>query len=416
MKRKVMVSCLALTLSAAVLAGCGGSGSSSGSSSSAAPAEEETKEEAATEEVTEEAAAENTADAAETIEGVDDMYLVVADGQNPTHACNKFLGTPWLERVNELSGGAITYDLFTGGELVPLGNEIAALEQGTCDVTMSIIPGYYPALFPMSSVANLPVAMVDETIASYAWLDMMNSDKVLKDGKTFYQLEYEDNNLKIFANTMSSPYQIIGKGEVWDSVDDFSEKWRIRAGSTAQQLMSTNLGLAQVSCTATECADNMSRNAMEGLYGTADWMSYGYHEAADWVIDGVMGPGQVYIGISLDKWNSWTPEQQECFEKAYSDLIDSAIAARPEDYKAAWDDLENRVGAKHLYLSDLNQEVQDYISAAAVKTWYDWIDTIEEQGAPGKEAAILWRDCLVAHGGQVFEELNDLESYVPGSR
>lgn len=390
---KKMISCLlvGMVTAAMLLSGCGNSSASAGNTKS-------------------------TGDAANNSSSTTQMHLIAAAGTGATHALQGGFYDPVMQHLEEATGGAVTYDMYTGGELVAMTKEIDSLRQNTCDIALSLIPMYDSARFPLTAVHMLPVNYIDEKVASEAWKAVCDSDVTLGDtGKTYMQLEGDDNSLKLFVCPLTASYNLCMHNTTLESLGDFNADVRVRTGSTASEIFTENLGLSHLSIPGTECYDALSKNSMEGIMMPADWIDLGITELLDTVYDIYGGTAVTYIAIDLDKWNSWPEDVQKAFEESIDACWESGIEARSQVYDNAWKALEDE-GGKRITLADLPQDVQDKYAEATVATWYDWIDSVEADGHPGKDIAILWRDELVKAGGQVPEELMSLEDYTPNAK
>ena len=80
--------------------------------------------------------------------GVEPITIVASSALSTTHCCWEGFYQPFMERVEELSGGLVTFEYYVGAELVDGGKEYDALRDGVCDVAMPLTPVYDTSRFP----------------------------------------------------------------------------------------------------------------------------------------------------------------------------------------------------------------------------------------------------------------------------
>lgn len=318
-------------------------------------------------------------------------------------------GAPLLEIVGEQSDD-VEFELFTGGELVETEDDLESLNSGTIDIAMALSPTLDAQRFPYSGVISLPLLDSNAHIAAEAVEKLVESDVEIMDGKTFYELEFEDKGLKAFPVHPTETYLISTAKQKLEKADDFNESIRIRVSSSVHETLVTELGLTPQGLPATEIYDAMSRGALDGaLFSVPDWPSYGIDEASNFAISGLsLGHFPMFLTMTEDTWDSFSEDTQSLFETEASNLIKSAPDFYADDVEEILSSFEER-GAELVELSTMDADVQTKIDEALLNTWTLWIDDMEERGHAGKEIALLWRDLIVDAGGVVPEEVMNLE-------
>lgn len=345
--------------------------------------------------------------------GIDPIHLTTSTGLPGTMYYNEWYFRPFLDYVGELTDGAVTYDHFTDGELVALTAEYDAIRQNQIDVAMSLTAMYDPGRFPLCSVGMLPVIESTPRQASKANLLLYKSD-VLLDGKTYYDREFTDNGIVGWVSpAFGGQYFAMRKGLSIDSPSDFNAL-RMRSSAVSVEVTLKELGSTPVSMSATDIYDALSRGALDGIVFPPDWEAYGMGELLGDVIDANMGIASTtsWIAVTTEKWNSWPKEVQDAFNAAFEKCYEEGIAGTEANVQMNRDAVTNN-GGRLLTIADLPQDVQDYINEAYANAWYAWIDDTEANGHPGKETALLWRDCLIEAGIKVPAPIMDLENYTP---
>lgn len=348
-------------------------------------------------------------DSSSSSSGGDAKSLRAASSYPTTDRSIGAFGQPLLEFIGEESD-EVKFELFTGGELVETEDDLESLSSGTIDVAMALSPTLDPERFPYSGVISLPLLESNGHIAAEAVKNLVESDVEIADGKTFYQLEFEDKDLKAFPVHPTETYLISTGKQKLESVDDFAKSVRIRVSSSVHETLVTQLGLTPQSLPATEIYDAMSRGALDGaLFSVPDWPSYGIDEASNFAISGLsLGHFPMFLTMNQSTWDSFSDDTQSLFEDKAAELIKSAPELYAQDVEEILGAFEER-GADLVELSTMDQAVQDKIDEALLNTWNVWIEDMEDRGFAGKEIALLWRDLVVDAGGVVPEEVMDLE-------
>lgn len=338
------------------------------------------------------------------------VKLRASSGVPDKHFWHRGFFEPLTTAIEEESNGEVTFDLFTAGELVGLGNEFDALTSGSIDVALTLMPPYDPQRFPYSEVVMLPLLDSDATIAAKAMANMMKSDREIKDGKTYYQLEFEDKGLVAFANPATEPYVLSTTKQKFESVKDFSPAIRVRTASRVHEILAKELGITGQSMPITDAYDALSRNALDGIiYNAPDWIAFGLDELIKHSITGVnLGHFVGHTAMTQKTWDSLSPEAQKLFEdKAYEFIHKGAELTKSETAENVASNKEK--GGELTHFNDLNPDVKDHLENAVVTAWKDWIADLEGQGHAGKEMALLWRDMLVEAGAVLPQAVLDLK-------
>ncbi|MGM0900360.1 MAG: TRAP transporter substrate-binding protein DctP [Bacillota bacterium] len=337
------------------------------------------------------------------------IKLRVTSALAPTHGQWEGFFVPWMDQVMEESDGRVEFVTFTSGELVEAGNELDALNEGTVDIAAPLLPIYDPQRFPLSEVSMLPLTSSDPIIAGRAYNKLVTSDHKFSNGKTFQEMEYGEHGLKAFGPTISQEYSISTTGLEFNSTTDL-KKAKLRTPSRIHEIYSKHVGINSVTMPTFDLFDAMSRGAIDGSYlFIADWTGYGFQDLFKYTVQGInLGHFGSVLAMTEEKWNSIPEDIQQIMIKAMDDHRDAGSQLWI-DRSAEIIESTKAEGAKFVQLEDVNPEVKQTLEDGLVKTWHDFIDLLEEQGEPGKEVAILWRDYIIEEGGTVPEEVMDLK-------
>lgn len=337
------------------------------------------------------------------------LKLRASSGVPDKHFWHRGLFEPLTTTVSEETDGQVQFEVFTAGELVSLGNEMDALTSGSIDVALTLMPPYDPQRFPYSEVVMLPLLESDAVIAAEAMGKLMKSDQEIKDGKTYYELEYTDKGLVAFSTPVTEPYLFSTTKHKFDNVGEFNKAIRVRTASRVHEMLAKELGITGQSMPITDAYDALSRNALDGIiYNSPDWIAFGLDELIKYSITGVnFGHFAGATAMKESTWNKMTEEQQKIFtEKADEYLMTGSQLTNSE---TAENIAANEAkGGEMLPFDQLDPEVQKHLETAIVNVWKVWIDDLESQGHAGTEIALLWRDLLVEAGAQLPTEILEL--------
>lgn len=342
-------------------------------------------------------------------EGDDEaITLRVGSGLSEQHAW--WVGTmvPWMDKVEELTDGQVTFETFTGGELVEIPDEVDAVQNGTIDIGL-LAPIYLPDQFPMAEVTMLPISHSDAVIASKAWDALLKSEEELADGKTFYDSQFGDKGLKVWTVPTTAEYAISTTGKELDSVAAV-EGMSLRTPSRIHENYASKIGADSVTIPAVEMFDALSRGAFDGsFYSVPDWSGYGFQDLFKYTLTDInFGHFNGLIGMTEATWDGLPADVQEAMEQAHEEVYEAGAEewiGRGEEMIA----YNEGKGGKFVSFDEIDPAVQEHLLQGVEDTWTDYIELLEEDGLPGKDVALLWRDLLVEAGGEVPPGIAELE-------
>jgi TRAP-type C4-dicarboxylate transport system substrate-binding protein len=337
------------------------------------------------------------------------ITLRISTGLSAQHAWWEGMTVPWMERVEELTDGQVEFTAFTGGELVETPDEHDALMEGTVDVALTL-PAYLPGRFPFSEVTMLPIESSNAEIAGEAWKAMLESEEELADGKTFFEMEYEDAGFTGFAMAPTAEYVISTTGQSIESVSDV-EGMSLRTPSRITEMYAANIGVNSVTIPAVEMFDALSRGAFDGsFYSVPDWTGYGFQDLFMYTLEDLaLGHFSGLLAMTQETWDDLPENVQDAMAQAHEDVfMDEGVRE--------WIDRTDEVreynleqGGEFASFNDLDPEVQDHFLDGIETTWEEFIELLEADGLPGREVVLMWRDHLVEAGGEVPDGIAEME-------
>ena len=295
----------------------------------------------------------------------------------------------------------LSFTRFYGGELTAIGRELDALQAGAADVVSPLLAPYIAGAFPLTDITQLPVYGTDSPAITRAFQKLLDSDEVLKDGKTFYQYEIEPKGIRVWALGASAAYAISTTGRSIDAPADF-QGLPIRAGAALQTMTLENLGVNPVTMPAAQAYEALSRRTLEGiLLSVGDWRSYSLEDMLTFTIDGVaLGHWESYKAISDASWDRLDADQQAAFDRnARATAL--ATADYIENQEREVRELASSKGARFIDIAEMSPEMQAHIADASLATWRQWIERTEAAGHPARAAAVIWARLVQEEGGEL---------------
>lgn len=353
------------------------------------------------------------ADAGSSDSGEEKIVLKAGTNLPTKHMMMESMIIPLLERIEEESGGRVEFEVYDSETLVRGGEELEALRSGTIDIAVPLYDVYDPSRFPFAELPLLPVTSASQEVFSKAMSILSQDEEPYNDGKTHAERLYGEQGLVAWPYVAGRSYTIGTNG---DSIKSLAElqALQIRIPSTVHEIFANNLGASPARISANEAYDAFSRGTLDaGFTPIIDWDSYGLDEVFTYVIDGIdAGSWPSSIAMTKEKFESLPEDIQEIFNNAITEMLN--LENNPELAEANIQ-LEEEIMGRFFdkggimeHLSELDPAIQEKVDQAISQTWFDWIDSLEAEGHPAKEAAIKWRDAILEAGGDVPEAVKEL--------
>lgn len=337
------------------------------------------------------------------------IVLTLSSGLSTANGWWEGYFKPWMEKVEERTDGRVEFEFYANQELIPINEELQALNNGTIDIAAPLWSQYDPNRFPLSEVTMLPLLESDTMLATKAYAELVKSDRELAEGKTFVELEYGEKGLKVFATPTTAEYVISTKDFPLTTAEDF-QSLSLRSPTRVHEIFASNVKINSISMPSTEMFDAINRGAFHGsFFSVADWSGYGMQDVFNYTFEGVnLGHYAGMWAMKEEVWNTIPEDIQKIMEDtSYEQILEGAqlwIDRGDETRKVAMES-----DAIFETMDDVDEDAQQLLVKGIGDTWHDWIEGLEKSGMPGKEMAILWRDLIVEQGGTVPDEIMELE-------
>lgn len=244
--------------------------------------------------------------------------LVYGSWFGASHPINTLALEPYLDMVEEATGGSVTWDFVPGSQLATGAGTPAAVADGLMDAGLVMAP-YQPRMLPATNLIFSHSLIGDDYLAS---VGAMNETLML--GCPQCQAEFEANNAVGFAGYGTAPYLLMCRGEPRTLEDLAGLKIR---GSGGGMSIIEIMGGTPVSMTGNEFPTAMERGTLDCVLGTVYWLtSFGLMDMTKTVIDAPLGMGgpPVLMYVNRDAWASLTPEERAAHIRLAPDLVERA--------------------------------------------------------------------------------------------
>lgn len=335
MKKKVLslILVVALLASLGLMSACGTTGTPAASSSSAAPSSAAPSSEAP-------ASAAPSSAAPSAVEPLEIRFSSTfqeaeTGGQILKH---------FIDKVSELSGGAITVKMSWGGTLFPSQEELDAVADGSVNM---VALGHMPHLGTLTYL-NFPSFAPGGTKEAVDYFQTLMFD----DPETSKLIQDEASSLGIkYLNV------IAGGANAFCSKNSFTDIASLAKGSTSfgnfDAALFEMLGFKVTVIAPPDVYDALNRGLIDATQmGFAPMVSLSWYEVAPyWALDGTYAAGNFFT-VNLEWWDALTEAQQKAIQDAATDtqaysetLYDDAIAADIAK-------IEEKTGNKFVVFSD----------------------------------------------------------------
>ena len=366
MKFKKLLAALLAVMMVASMAACGSDAASSTTAASAeAPAAEATEAPAAEATAapaedaagsTEEAAApaeeaagsteEAQAERPESIE-CDPLTIDFSTVYNETETGGQII-KHFEEYISNLTGGAITMNIFWGGTLFSDAEALDGVNSGAVNMTAL---GHMPHLATLNYLA-FPGFAPGGTKAALDYFDTL----MFKDPETsaLIQQEAADNGI-IYLNVLA------GGANAFCTTYEFTDLDSMISGSKSFGNMDAaifeKLGFQVTSVGPGDCYDALQRGLIDSTQmGLAPMVSMGWEEVASyWALDGTYSAGNMFTA-NLEWWNGLTDAQRQAIQQACDEVEEYSAGIYDDSIASDCATIEEKTGHKMVELSDADIE------------------------------------------------------------
>lgn len=310
--------------------------------------------------------------------------LRVADSFPATNIMSRLGISVWMERVKELSGGAVDFQYFPAQQLGKATDMLRLVQTGVADITF-VAPGYVSDRLPLSEVAALPGMFGSSCEGTRAYW------QIAKPGSILDREEYAPNSIRpLFAVTLS-PYQIFTSARDITSIKDIAGL-KIRSGGGIGDLVIQSLGATPIKMAGTDAREALQRGTVDGTLSPFTGLKpYDFTPYAQrGTMGGAFGSFVVSYMINNGKWEELSEEIRLAMTRAGEELNESLCAAVDQESVEVAEELK-AAGAVYLQFSE--QDAAD-LAKAVENLNADWSKALAARGRPGPEVIEAYQQAL----------------------
>ena len=297
--------------------------------------------------------------------------LRIGDWQSTTHIVSVEGTTYWMSKVEEATGGDITFEHFPAQQAAKANALLDAVKNGILDAAL-VGPSYHSELMPLNSVIGLP-GLYGSASEGTGILQEMIAEGPLRDELTAAGV------VPIFAFPLP-PYQVLAKKRLgapsdWEGLD-------IRTSGSTQALTARSLGGVGISMPGPEIYTAMERGRLDGiLFPLASVPAYKLNEVVSNIsTNGSFGGYSFVVVVNEDVWGGLSDANKAA-------MIDAGKAAAANVAKAQDDSIEGLLAewrAAGIDAYSLTDEEQAAINSALTAVSDDWLGRMSDKGDAAK--------------------------------
>jgi TRAP-type C4-dicarboxylate transport system substrate-binding protein len=247
--------------------------------------------------------------------------LIVTTNLPPVHWASTQGGEPFMKCVKEATKNEIDFSYFPSGQIASFTKSLDAVNDGLAQVSYIVVSAQSDKL-PLNNITMLPE--MGNTVG-----EMTRAYRKALDGNGLLMQEYTKNRIKPLLVNMFPPYQIVSRGEPFDTPDKMRGK-KIASGGGSQVITLKELGTNPVELVPGDWYLAMQQGTIDGLMiALASVKPYKLEEVAKSVSsDASFGSAAGVWSIDLAVWNRLAPPHQkalaDCGTKVEGELAQYA--------------------------------------------------------------------------------------------
>jgi TRAP-type transport system periplasmic protein len=301
-----------------------------------------------------------------------DVTLVLGHPFPAEHPMAVNMIAPWIEEVEERTGGTVTFDVQPGGAITDADAAYENAAAGVIDMGWAL-HGYTPGRFPITQIIELPFEFESAEQATEVLWDLYEE---------FPALQEEMDDVELLALWTHDIGDLFTVDQPVESMDDM-EGLTLRAPGPLSNTLIDSLGGDPVGMPAGELYDALERGVIDGLMiANSGISSFSLDEVVNYATLGNFYVASQFVAMNPGSWEQLSPEQQQVIEDTSGREL-SLTGARA--YDEIFEDLQASYEDMGIEVTELDEDELDDWRAATEEVPQQWIDDAEDEGAPGQE-------------------------------
>jgi TRAP-type transport system periplasmic protein len=305
---------------------------------------------------------------------------------------------PFVEEVEEASGGSINFELYPDAQLAPGEAAFESLNTGILDMSTAY-GAHLQEELPLNQVWSLPLEMSAHQYANAIWRTLHGENPLAQ--------EFENSNVLPVMTFVSPLYEFSTGSKPVEGIDDL-QGLRFRSPSNVYNDLLASVGVNPTEIASTETFEALDRGTVDGtIYNFAAWESGSLNEVLHHSTDGVpVGTGGLSsVVISQSMWDRLSEEQRNIIKEAGREasmgLMDYSVESNTEAK-------EKFVKEGSLKVYEWSQEDLDEFKThidSAVESW------VSKAGSAGLDGTAALETARTAGEEAEAEGVENMPSY-----
>lgn len=319
------------------------------------------------------------------------IELRVGDSLPPDHIITRYLTLPWIEKVQQLSGGKVKVKHYPAEQAGKAKDLLSLTQAGVLDIGY-IGPAYVSDKMPLSGVAELPGLFESSCQVTKAYWSLAKGDGY------FYKKEFKPNNVRPLFMAALPPYQItVSSSKTLNSLADFSGL-KVRAAGGAQELSLNKLGAVAVKMPPPEVYESMSRKTIDGAL--LPFISVESYKLTPLIKSSTKNAnfGTVILTYSINekKWQSLPQDIKDLLVKVGDEVTLQAC----QNFDADEQKVMSQMQSQGVHLIEMSAEDKARLHDMVQQVAKNWTERLDARRKPGSETLRVFNEALLKAKGE----------------
>lgn len=271
----------------------------------------------------------------------------------PGHILTEYAYVPYLADIKEVTEGAVDFELYTSGSLVPAQTTLSGVGDGVAQLGL-VAASYTPSELPLSGMINdLAFTSTDSMATALAFTEITLMNPRFHD-------EYSRHNTVVLGAYSTPVYLFACMSDVVSTSDIRGKK--IRTAGTAQNEWIQSLGAVPVSVPSPDIYSGLERGSIDCTLGDPTNLEngpkFGEVTRSLTMLDQGTSLGMTYV-FNAGFWQNIGPEMR----RQILDVTAKAVALKQISYEASVADALEKTRARGTAINDPDQSLADALAA-----------------------------------------------------
>lgn len=310
------------------------------------------------------------------------VELIVVHGSPNKHVISAGGVEPWMARLTEIVGDAVSYKYYPAGQLADLKGLLNAVQSGIADA-VPVPVGYASDKMPLNGVSMLPGfgTTAKQNIQTYA--SVMKKPELMQ--------EFQANKVVPIWNMAYPPYQYFSTQGPTKKASDFQGKV-IRSAGGSMNLAIKALGASPAEIPAGDIYVAMERGTVSSTFSAySSVKGYGVQELCNAASrNGSFGTFTNVFSIREDKWEKIPDDIKQAMMQA-GENVQKSIAALMDGETVS---LAKEFTQAGLEIYEFPASELDIINGKLQTVHDDWVERLKGRGLPADKVLEYYRAAL----------------------